>query len=84
MIMENKKIVTEFIKRYVGDNIDEKDDIFSLGLVNSLFAMQLIAFIENQWGISVSNSDLDFDNFKSIESIVSFIDKKSSDKKANF
>jgi acyl carrier protein len=56
--------------------IREDDDIFALGFVNSLMAMQLVMFVEQEFQISIVSEDLDFENFKTINAIVRLIDRK--------
>ena len=74
--MDIKKKVRAFIEKYVdGKKIGDEDNIFD-GFVNSLFAMQLVTFIENEFDIVVENEDLDLSNFKDINSITAFINSK--------
>ncbi len=69
--------VRTFLGKYVSDpQVDGDLDLFSSGLVNSLYAMQLVLFIEKEYGIQVANEDLDYENFKSFSSIVDFISSK--------
>lgn len=76
--MEAKKTIRLFIEKYIdGKNISDDDNIFD-GFVNSLFAMQLVSFIENEFDIVVENDDLDLSNFKDINSITAFINSKLS------
>ena len=49
-----------------------------MGFVNSLFAMQLVLFVENHFGVAVEDDDLDIDNFKSINAIASLIERKTA------
>jgi acyl carrier protein len=60
-------------------NLDLQDDqdIFAMGFVNSLFAMQLVLFVESEFGISVEDEDLDIDNFKSINAIANLVERKA-------
>ena len=51
-------------------------DIFALGLVNSLFAMQLVNFVETEFGIKVEQEDLEIENFSTINAIAGLIDRK--------
>lgn len=77
--MENKEKVKKFLGRFFKKHeIKDEDDIFELGFVNSLFAMQLVMFIEKEFGITIGNEDLDLKNFRTINSIVSFIEDKMS------
>lgn len=77
--------IREKVLGYVNENLlfmDEErsftdtDDIFELGFVNSLFAMKLLMFIEQEFGIVVENDDMDLSNFNSISNIVQFIEGK--------
>lgn len=69
--------VRTFLGKYVSDpQVDGDLDLFSSGLVNSLYAMQLVLFIEKEYGIQVANEDLDYENFKSVNAIVNFIGSK--------
>ncbi len=56
--------------------LSDDDDIFSLGLVNSLFAMQLVTFIEEQYKLTVENHELDLANFNSLDNMANYIDSK--------
>ena len=67
-----------FVGQFVGtEDIDPDTDLFETGMVNSLFAMQLVLFIEKQFGIVVDNEDLDVDNFSSLNAVERFVDRKS-------
>ena len=68
--------VREFISRTVRANYSDTDDLFSLGFVNSMFAMQLVQFIEGAFGIEVDSEDLELDNFRSVSAISSFVGRK--------
>ncbi|MEC2849591.1 acyl carrier protein [Bacillus cereus] len=50
--------------------------MFEEGLVNSLFAIQLMTFLEKEFAIKVTMDDLDMDNYKSVNSIGNFIRNK--------
>ncbi len=81
--MEINLIIKNFIKDNLivfEDEIDFTDDdnIFEKGFVNSLFAMKLLTYIENKFGISIENEDLDLKNFSSVSRIVNLINKKLS------
>lgn len=71
----------EKIRKFLGKFFDESsvqdgDNIFEKGLVNSLFAMQLVTFIEKEFDISILNQELDIENFKSINAICSLVQSK--------
>ncbi len=69
--------LTKFVGQYVNINEITNDlDLFASGRVNSLFAMQLVLFVEKEFGFKVENEDLDYENFKSIDAILGFIQRK--------
>jgi methoxymalonate biosynthesis acyl carrier protein len=45
-------------------------------LVNSMFAMQLILFIEKEFGLTVASDELELRNFSSIDAMCAFITGK--------
>lgn len=66
-----------FVSQYVnGADVAPDVDLFSTGMVNSLFAMQMVLFVEREFGIEVDNEDLDYENFKSVHAICDFIHRK--------
>ncbi|MEC2764884.1 phosphopantetheine-binding protein, partial [Bacillus cereus] len=54
------------------------DNIFEKGYVNSLFAMQMLNFIETEFDIVVDNDELDIINFSTINNMVDLINKKKN------
>lgn len=83
---EHKVKIREFLNKYINnEDIEDDQDLFASGLVNSLFAMQLVLFLESEFGIAVENQDLNLDNFKSIQALSELIDRKlsSTDQSAN-
>lgn len=76
--MENTKVqVREFLSQFFRNHVlTDDEDIFALGFVNSLFAMQLVLFIETELQVSIENEDLDFDNFRTINVIASLVERK--------
>jgi acyl carrier protein len=75
--------VRDRIRAFVGDHLQavtfaDEDDMFGDGLVNSLFAMQLVLFLEQAFAIEVTNDDLELDNFRSIAAMTRFIARKTA------
>jgi methoxymalonate biosynthesis acyl carrier protein len=69
--------VKEFLSRYFkSHDLQPEEDIFALGFVNSLLAMQLVAFVEKEFGVAVEDADLDLDNFRSIRAISDLVGRK--------
>ncbi len=68
-----------FLKKYIQNiELEDDQDIFAMGVVNSLFAMQLVLFVEKELGAPISNEDLDIDNFRTINSILNLIHRNTT------
>lgn len=76
--MVRDKIRT-FLSKFVDvSELQDNENIFETGLVNSLFAVNLVSFLESEFDISIENTELDLENFKDIKSITTLIEKKLS------
>ncbi len=78
-----REIIREFVSSNLnnfGDDITftDADNIFKSGLVNSLFAVQLIAFLEKKFTIRITNDDMNIANFSSVDRMVEFVAAKLS------
>lgn len=56
-----------------GARIGADDDYFALGLVNSLLSLEIVAFVEGAFQVTVEVDDLDLDNFRTIGRIAAFV-----------
>jgi acyl carrier protein len=71
---EIKGRIREFILRAVNaPHLRDDDNLFESGIVNSLFAIQLLTFIEKTFAIEVETDDLDMKNFKSLNATAAFV-----------
>jgi len=74
IVNEIKSKIREFVLKHVrDDNLEDDENMFELGYVNSLFAMQLVMFVEKEFTLQISREDLDFSNFRSIEAITALV-----------
>jgi acyl carrier protein len=65
----------EKIKKFLAQNkntdgLADDDDLFEKGFVDSLFALQLIMFLERELKIRIPNELINEDNFRSVDAIV--------------
>ncbi len=79
---ENESTIKETVKRFISSstnitNLDDDENLFESGLANSLFAVQLMTFLEKTFAIEVEMDDLDIENFKSLNASTAFVVKKS-------
>ncbi|GLZ40300.1 acyl carrier protein [Actinokineospora sp. NBRC 105648] len=56
-----------------GAALGPDDDYFALGLVNSLLALEIVAYVERVFQVRVEVEDLDLDNFRTIARIAAFV-----------
>jgi methoxymalonate biosynthesis acyl carrier protein len=74
--LDARNQIRTYIKSKVAHPLEDGDDIFDLGLVDSLFGLQLVSFVEQEFGIAVSGDDLDIANFCSIDALTAFVTAK--------
>lgn len=76
---EVKETIRDFVQSAVRTtSLDENENLFESGVVNSLFAIQLMTFIERKFDIEVSSDDLDLENFESLNAMTAFVARKQS------
>lgn len=74
---EIRQQLRDFVGRFMrGRDLRDGDDIFATGYVNSMFAMQLVQYVESTFGIAVESEDLELDNFRSIDALTSLVLRK--------
>lgn len=75
---DTKERIRAFILRSVRSrDFGDDDDLFALGFVNSMFAIQLVMFVEQEFGVKVEDEDLDITNFVSVNAIGDFVGRKT-------
>ena len=75
---------TERLREFILENtplesLEDEEDIFDTGAVNSMFVMQLVAYVEGTTGVVVQNTDLTFDNFRSLVAIDRLVSARTGD-----
>ncbi len=76
-LLVREKVREHLKKTLRRDELDDEIDIFESGLVETMFAVQLVAFTEKEFGIVVEDHDLDLNNFRSVDGLTNFISRKS-------
>lgn len=72
------RLRTYLSQRLGTDSLHDDDDIFASGLVNSLFAMELVLFVEAEFSIKIENEDLHMDSFRTISALADLIERKTA------
>jgi acyl carrier protein len=69
--------VREFVTRALRSAaLGDEDDIFRVGGATSLFAMELVIFVEKQFGIVLEDDDLERANFATIDALTALVERK--------
>jgi len=72
----DKFIVEEITGDIVPGPIAHDEDLLAADLIDSLGITSLVAFLEERFGISVADEDLNPDNFRSVDAVVAFVNRK--------
>ncbi|WP_328290196.1 acyl carrier protein [Nocardia aurantiaca] len=79
-VVQHRAELTKELLAYFGSmaeiELAPDDDIFALGLVNSLRALEIVVHVESTYGISVDVDDLELDNFRSAARAAAFVARK--------
>ena len=59
-------------------NVGNDDSLLNNGLIDSLGILEVVAFMEKEFGITVSDEDLLPENFGSVGSLINFIQQKTN------
>jgi acyl carrier protein len=71
--------IRSFLSRYCRNrDLQDDDNIFALGFVSSVVAMQLVLFVEKEFSVKIENEDLDLKNFSSIAAISGLVARKKA------
>jgi methoxymalonate biosynthesis acyl carrier protein len=69
--------VEEEIARYVAEKTgtlpEVGQDLFATGLANSMFALELVVFLERTYSVTVAGADLQLPNFRTAESMAALV-----------
>jgi methoxymalonate biosynthesis acyl carrier protein len=50
-----------------------EQDLFADGMINSMFALELVVQIENMFNVAVEGRDLDMANFRSVNAMANLV-----------
>jgi methoxymalonate biosynthesis acyl carrier protein len=68
-----RSMISAFVAEHAGETMADDADIFASGRINSLFAVQLVMWVERTFGIPVQGDDLDIANFRTIDDVTAFV-----------
>ncbi len=76
---ENRATIRAFLSEIVdewSDEVGDDDNLFSAGLLDSLAIHEMVGFLEDEFGLEFSDSDLAVDNFASVTAMVATVERK--------
>lgn len=65
--------ITQFLAERTRISWDPDTDIFASGSVSSLFAMELVVFLEEAFDVEIAGRDLRLDNFRTVRTMVELV-----------
>ena len=72
-------IVETFLFGEGGDELANDDSLLDRGIIDSTGVLELIAYVENSFGVKAVDEELVPDNFDSIRRLAAFIVRKQGD-----
>ncbi len=73
--MTTQERIMEFFKSKNISDIQNDTDLFKGGYVNSLFALEIVMFLEKEFKIKIKNKDITEKNFKTVQSMAEVVEK---------
>ena len=78
--MQTEHRIREFIIKnlyFAEDNpIADEDSFLETGVVDSMGVMELVAFVQSEFGVEVAQHEIVVENFDSIRKLANFVRKK--------
>ncbi|MEK3903799.1 MULTISPECIES: acyl carrier protein [unclassified Paenibacillus] len=72
--------VSAYIQKITNEDIQDRSaNLFELGLLTSLDVLDIISYLENNFGIELSDEDVDMHHFGTIDGLVSLVERKTKE-----
>ena len=75
--METSKKISDYIQKEIanGREVSNDESLLAAGVLDSLAVVKLVAYVEDEFGIEIPDSDFDPDNFESVATITELIER---------
>ncbi|MEU7190513.1 acyl carrier protein [Streptomyces sp. NPDC045369] len=67
------KELLDFLTERIQATVEPDQDLFSSGMVSSMFAMQLVVHLEEAYDIAIVGGDLKLDNFRTVQTMTDLV-----------
>ncbi|HEX2054701.1 MAG TPA: acyl carrier protein [Actinomycetota bacterium] len=74
-----REAIRSFISRSFPHEFSDDEDLFASGHVNEEFSMQIVTFVEREFGVHVRSDEYDVANFRSVNAINDFVERKKAE-----
>lgn len=68
-----EQALLDFLGERVSADVRPDQDLFSSGLVSSMFAMQLVVHLEEAYDIAIVGPDLKLDSFRTVQAMTALV-----------
>jgi methoxymalonate biosynthesis acyl carrier protein len=62
-----------FLEERTKATVTPDQELFASGLVSSMFAMELVVFLERSYGVTIIGADLKLDNFRTVQAMTKLV-----------
>ncbi len=78
--MTTSQILAEYFaaQSEKGKGLSDTDSLLERGVLDSMAIVKLVAFLEERFGVALSDDEFDPDNFETIQAITELVEKKKA------
>ena len=78
--MDTQSAIAQYIQKELAIGrkkpIAHDEDLFATGVLDSLGVLQLVLFLEGQFGVKVADEEVVLENFQSLDAMAAYLDRK--------
>ncbi|GAA3291572.1 acyl carrier protein [Streptomyces cinereospinus] len=75
--------ITRFVAEQTRTSPEVDQDLFMTGIANSMFAMQLVVFLEQTYSVTIAGPDLQMCNFRTVKSMAALVGRLRAESAAD-
>ena len=72
-------VIENYLFGQGGEELSNDSEFLKMGIIDSMGVLELVGFIEEEFGISIDDEELVPDNLDSVNRIVAYVAKKRSE-----
>jgi methoxymalonate biosynthesis acyl carrier protein len=76
---EIERSLLSYLQARLKTAVTSEQDLFERGLVSSMFAMELVVHLEQNFDVSIVGSDLQLQHFRSVDTMTELVVRLRSD-----